>query len=123
MKSQPFRRQLRLTPHEEISMMPRIVLALGLTVLLLAPATASAGQNWRSAWREQRAEIRRDLREAARDRRRALAEARRDRWLDSAARWRADRDRRAFRNEYRREWRDSMRESRRALREAWRGWR
>ena len=60
----------------------RIALALGLTVLLLAPTVVSAGQGWRSDWRRQSAEIRRDLREAARDRQRARAEARRERQFD-----------------------------------------
>jgi hypothetical protein len=104
-------------------MTQRIILVLGLTLLLLAPAMASAGQHWRSAWRQERAEIQRDLRAAARERNRAFAEARRALRLDRADRRRADRLRQAFRNDYRREYREALRESRRALREAFRQWR
>ena len=64
-------------------MTQRIPLAVGLTVLLLAPTVVSAGQSWRSDWRQQRAELRRDLREAARERQRAFVEARRERRLKS----------------------------------------
>ena len=101
----------------------RIVRILGMTVLLMAPTLASAGQDWRSAWRQERGEIRRNLRDAARWQRRAMEDARRQLRLDRASRWRAERSLRAFRDEYRREYRNALRESQRALREAWRRWR
>ena len=93
----------------------RITLVFGLAVLLITPM-ASAGQDGRwDRWRE-RAEIRRELREASGERHRAAAEARRERRIERADRQRAAREVR--RERYRREYPEALREARRASREA-----
>ena len=95
----------------------RFTLVVGLAVLLMAPAVAGAGQDGRSAWRRERAEIRRELRDAARERHRAF-DALREWRLEARGRWKADRWWRSARDGSRREYREARREARRAWHEA-----
>ena len=94
----------------------RFTLIVGLAVLLMAPAVARAGQDGRSAWRWERAEIRRELRDAARERHRAFADALREWRLEARGRWKADRWWRSARDGSRREYREARRAWREALR-------
>lgn len=89
---------------------------LALALLLLAPSMGRAAQDSRFEFRRERAEIRREWRQANRERYRVRAEIRRE--------FRRARDayRRAFRDASSRAYREAMRDTRRAFRDAHR-WR
>jgi hypothetical protein len=90
--------------------------SLAFALLFLAPSMGRAAQDSRFEFRRERAEIRRDWRQANRERYRVRAEIRRE--------FRRARDsyRHAFGDDSRRAYREAMRDMRRAFRDAYR-WR